>query len=323
MLNSSTSVLYVSQKLYVQEAYNFTFEYRDFLTSNLIEGADEMSFILQKLDISGAPIPEESISGTLFETVNHRYVLDLNTKILAQGEYSIVVTLDKDNYNYKVAIVSLTINKRVFTVLLSISSLTEIESGGALQFQVTLTDPNNNSVPVFGATLYMTLQDTKYDLTDNGDGTYSLNIASIADAFFMPETIPGILTIEKANFTTVETSITVVVKMSEIFPGMPMFYFLMILGAAVAVVGSLVAYRVIQQAKIPKFVKKARTMKKEISGRKSISESLLYPSKKEYIVKEFGDKWNMLGLSLGDILGMGDIKRKKLPESTEPKGGAE
>jgi hypothetical protein len=97
----------------------------------------------------------------------------------------------------------------------------------------------------------------------------------------------------------------------------------MIVGAIVAVVGSLVAYRVIQQAKIPKFVKKASAMKKEIKGRKSISESLLYPSKEEYIVKKFGDKWNMLGLSLGDIFGLEDKKRKKLPESTEPKGGAE
>ena len=199
----------------------------------------------------------------------------------------------------------------------------EIESGGALQFQVTLSDPNNNSVPVIGATLYVTMQGTRYDLTDNGDGTYSLNIASVADAFFMPETIPGILTIEKANFMTSETSITIVVKMTEIFPGMPMFYFLMIVGAIVAVVGSLVAYRVIQQAKIPKFVKKASAMKKEIKGRKSISESLLYPSKEEYIVKKFGDKWDMLGLSLESILGLEAKKRKKIPESTEPKGGAE
>ena len=110
---------------------------------------------------------------------------------------------------------------------------------------------------------------------------------------------------------------------TEIFPGMPMFYFLMIVGGIVAVVGSLVAYRVIQQAKIPKFVKKARAMKKEIKGRKSISDSLLYPSKEEYIVKKLGDKWEMLGLSLEEILGIDTKKKKKLPESTEPKGGAE
>ena len=321
ILNTNANVLYVSQKIYVKEAYNFTFEYRDYLTSNLLESADEMSFILQKLDANGAPIVGESSSGTLFETINHRYVLDLNTETLAYGEYSIVVTLNKDNYEFRVSIVSLTINKRVFADVLSISTLTEINSGQALQFQVALTDPNNNSVPIIGATLYFTIRDTRHDLTDNGDGTYSLYIASIADPFFLPETYRGSLTIEKANFTTIETTITVNVKMTEIFPGFPMFWFLMIVGAIVAVVGSLVAYRTIQQARIPTFVKKVREMSKNIKGRKSISESLLYPSKNELIVKKLGDRWEMLDLSLEEILGIDTKKKKKLPETTEFKGG--
>jgi hypothetical protein len=322
-LNTNADVLYISHNLYVQEEYNFTFEFIDVLTSYLITNADEMSFILQKLDANGDPIPGESISGTLIETINHRYVLDLNTEMLAYGEYSIVVMLKKDNYDIRVSIISLTINKREFTTQISITTLVEIESGGALQFQVTLTDPNNNSVPIIGATLYVTIQGTRYDLTDNGDGTYSLNIAFLADAFFVPETILGILTIEKANFTSSETSITVVVKMSEIFPGFPMFYFIMIVGAIVAVVGSLVAYRTIQQARIPTFVKKVREMSKNIKGRKSISDSLLYPSKEEYMVKILGDKWEMLDFSLGEILGIDAKKKDKLPETKEFKGGTE
>jgi len=64
-------------------------------------------------------------------------------------------------------------------------------------------------------------------------------------------------------------------------------------------------------------------MKKEIKGRKSISDSLLYPSKDEYIVKKLGDKWEMLGLSLENILGLEGKKRKKGAENTETKGGAE
>ena len=320
MLDTSANVLYISQNIYVQEAYNFTFEYIDFLTSNLIESVDEMSFVLQKLDGDGDPIPGESIIGTLFERLTHRYVLDLNTETLAYGEYSIVVTLNKDNYDFRVAIVSLTINKRVFAEVLSISTLTEIESGGALEFQVTLTDPNNNSNPIIGGTLYFTIQGTRHDLDDNLDGTYSLTIDFLADPFFMPETIKGKLTIEKANFTTSETSITVVVKMTEIF-GFPMFWFLMIVGAIIAVAGSLVAYRLIQQARIPTFVKKVREMSKNIKGRKSISDSLLYPSKDELIVKKLGDRWDLLGLSLDEILGLDAKSKKKLPETTNFKGG--
>jgi hypothetical protein len=110
--------------------------------------------------------------------------------------------------------------------------------------------------------------------------------------------------------------------MTEIFPGFPMFYFLLLVIGIVAIVGSLVTYRQIQRARIPTFVKKAREMKSTIKSRKSISESLLYPSKESYIVKQLGDKWETLGLSLEEILGFDTKKKKKLPDSTESKGGA-
>jgi len=105
--------------------------------------------------------------------------------------------------------------------------------------------------------------------------------------------------------------------MTEIFPGMPMFYFLLIVGGIVAVVGSLATYRFVQQARIPTFVKKARKMKKEIKGKKAISESLLYPSKGEYLVKKLGDHWERLGLSLRDVLGVEITKKKTMPEVKE------
>ena len=72
----------------------------------------------------------------------------------------------------------------------------------------------------------------------------------------------------------------------------------------------------VQQRRIPTFVKKARGMQKSIKGKKPISDSLLYPSKEEFLVKQLGDKWEMLGLSLPKILGIGDKKKKKLPEPT-------
>ena len=132
----------------------------------------------------------------------------------------------------------------------------------------------------------------------------------------MPQTFTATLTIEKQYFSTSSTSITVVVKMQEIF-GIPTFYFLMIVGSIVAVAGSLVAYRTIQRARIPTFVKKAREMKKNIKGKKSISESLLYPTKDEYLVRKLGEKWEAIGLSLDDIMGVKGKKSKKLPEVKE------
>ena len=98
----------------------------------------------------------------------------------------------------------------------------------------------------------------------------------------------------------------------------------MIVGSVVAVAGSLVSYRLIQRARIPTFVKKARQMKKNIKGKKTISESLLYPTKEEYISKKLGDKWETIGLSLDDMMGLTEKKKKKLPEVREEfKGGVD
>ncbi len=102
-------------------------------------------------------------------------------------------------------------------------------------------------------------------------------------------------------------TVTMVVNMQEI-SSIPMFYFLLIVGYIIAIVGSIAIYRIIQQRRIPTFVKKAREMKKQIKKKKIIAESLLYPSKEEIIINKFGDRWSKIGLSLEDVI---DIKSKK------------
>ena len=104
--------------------------------------------------------------------------------------------------------------------------------------------------------------------------------------------------------------------MEEIIEGVPAFYFIMVVAAIGAVVGALTGYRVIQIARIPKFVKKTRKMKKAIKSKSSISDSLLTASKEETILKIFGGDWDDVGVSLKDALG---IKVKKGP--IDKKGG--
>jgi len=41
---------------------------------------------------------------------------------------------------------------------------------------------------------------------------------------------------------------------------------------------------------IDEIINKARKMKKGIKSKKDISDSLLYPSKEEYLVKKLGDR---------------------------------
>jgi len=323
LLNSSDIVFYSTQKLFVFEQQNFTFEYFDVLNSQKIQDADQMDYIIWKLDENGEEIPGDTQTGILIEDSNHDYILDLDTETMDDGEYTVFITLSKDNYEYKVSYMTLEILKREFTTEFSptIGDIISIECGASLSFTISLTDVANNSEPIVGAEVYILIGSTRHDASYTGNGNYVFNIPAIAEPFFVPETYILNLNIEKDYYETYTKTITTTVEMSEIFPGFPMFYFLMIVIGVVAVVGSLVAYRTIQIARIPTFVKRVRSMSKNIKSKKSISESLLYPSKEQYIVKELGDKWDTLGLSLEDILGVERKKGKKMPEIPETEGG--
>jgi hypothetical protein len=140
------------------------------------------------------------------------------------------------------------------------------------------------------------------------------------DAFIAPKTLSAVITVEKDNYEVDPLGITIIVGMTEIF-GFPLFYFILIVGGVAAIVGSLITYRMIQQARIPTFVKKARKMKSVIKSKKTIPESLTYPSKEDYIVKNLGNKWESIGLSLEDILGTEEKKKMKSESEEIRKGG--
>ena len=263
----------------------------------------------------------------LFEGI---YELDFNTETKEITTYTLSTYLGKTNYALRIAIIILKVIPREFSLNLSDSKfagdIIRVVSGNALRFDIEINDELND-VALPGIDVIVTFLGTNYtisngDIADNGDGSYSVIIPKTPDAFFAPQTHSALITLQKANYSTKTKTIIVEVKMVEWpIPGFPAFYFLMIVSAAIAIVGSLAAYRIIQLRRIPKFVKKAREMKKNIKGKKTISESLLYPSKEEYIIKKLGDKWEMIGLSLDDIMGVKEKKKKKLT-TEEFKGGA-
>jgi len=330
-LNGDTALHHISKTVWVKEEYNFTFEYKDILTEphEKLGDLDIAYYQWYKL------YPNGTIQGTisdminLIEAVNNTYNLDFDTASREIGSYAILVTLSKNNYEVRIALIDLTIVTRTFNYLLNATNLAQsqinIIQGQDARIELQLTDESNNDAPLLGATVILKVGSTEYSLTDDdNDGVYTYTFKTDdINAFFAIQPIPGEISITKEDFVSQSISLTIVVGMPEIFPGFPMFYFLMLVGAIIAVVGSLVAYRTIQQARIPTFVKKVREMSKNIKGRKIISESLLYPSKEEYLVKILGDKWEMLGLSLEEILGIDAMKKKKLPETREFKGGAE
>jgi hypothetical protein len=296
----------------------------------LIGDLDLASYNWYKLDEEGNPLsgPDNEGMGILTEGPGNIYILDFDTELKEVGEYTIFITLQKNKYEVRNAFISLSIMYRPIDVSLEATGLSgrriDVVQGTNINFRVTLTDPSNADQLLTEATVFLRIGHSNYTMNETTNGVYEYvySTANI-DAFLFPQTLDETsITVEKENYEDKTVEITIVVGMTEIFPGFPMFYFLLLVIGIVAVVGSLVASRQIRRARIPKFVKKTRAMKGTIKSRKTISESLLYPSKEAFIVKQLGDKWETLGLSLEDILGIETKKGKKLKEESRTEGGA-
>ncbi|HEC39491.1 MAG TPA: hypothetical protein ENI29_14725 [bacterium] len=322
-LNGDESLHLISKTIWVREAYNFIFEYEDIFTVPHVKLTDLDQAYYQWYEISNG-----SIVGTisnlidLVEGSNSTLILDFNTASRDVGDYALFVTVQKNNYDVRTALIDLTVKERIISWDLTATNLVQsgvkVDQGENIVIEFILTDlaepPGQQAIT--GATILLTLGSDEYPLVEkvNGTYTYTLTTGSI-DTFFAAKVLTGEFTITKEDYIKISIPITIVVDMTEIFPGFPMFYFLMIVGSIAAVAGSLVIYRVIQQRRIPTFVKKVRSMKKNIKGKKNIPNSLLYPSKEQFIVKKFGDKWGKLGLSIEEILGIkGKVKKEKRPE---------
>jgi len=330
-INQTATLLQRSPEIYVLQSRNFTFEYKDTLTGLILADLDVKNYNWYKLDDEGNPLSGLGNEGTgiLEEDLNKEYILDFDTETREEGDYTIFITLQKNNFEVRNAFISLSICYRPINASLSATGLTgreiNIVKGTPINFGIILTDPTNNSAFLTGATVTLFVNSIGYNFVEESPGIYTVEFSTLNfEAFIMPNTITDCyIEIEKINYEVDPITLVIVVGMEEIFPGFPMFYFLIIVIGVIAIAGSLVAYRTIQRAKIPRFIKRTREIKKLIKGRKSISESLLYPSKDEFVVKKLGDKWEMLGLSLDEILGIDTKKKKVLPEYTEPKGGAD
>ncbi|MHA1197157.1 MAG: hypothetical protein ACTSPH_13075, partial [Promethearchaeota archaeon] len=327
-INNISTLLQDSPEIYIFEAQNFTFQYRDALNNLTLTNIETATYFWYKLDENGKPLsgPGNEGTGTLVADSKGNYVLDFDTETKDIGKYTLFVTLQKKNYEARNAFIAFTIKYRQIDVSKNITGLSgnriNVVQGTDIKFSITLTDPTNGSQLLTGANITLIIGTHVYVLTEIAPGTYTFTFSTEnIDAFFIPNTLTGQLIIQKENYETQTIPLTIVVGMTEIFPGFPMFYFFLLIGGIVAVVGSLVIYRTVQQARIPTFVKKVRSMKKLIKGRKSIPDSLLYPTKEEYIVKMFEEKWNALGISLRDIMGIETKQKRKSSEKLSMEGG--
>lgn len=167
------------------------------------------------------------------------------------------------------------------------------------------TDPTKGNTPLTGATVILEIGNDERDFDEVEPGVYELEFdTDDYEAFFESNVLTGTIKISKADYISDEVDITIVVEIEEITPGIPTFYFLIIIGVIMAVMGALITYKVIQISKIPKFVKRTRKLKKRIKSGAEISEDILYPSKENFIVKELYEKFKIIGISSKEIFGL-------------------
>ncbi|MFX1437211.1 MAG: hypothetical protein ACFFAA_08430, partial [Promethearchaeota archaeon] len=284
---------------------------------NIIGDLIISNYVWEELYENGTKIPGNFGSGSLDQNLNQTYTLDFNTELKPVGYYFLYVTLKQDNYEQKNAFIYLEIRLREFTVTiqepqLGVSYQILINQGIDLDFKIHLWD-NTRDEPLLNAVIEFNFRDLTYTFNPipTEPGVYNKSILTRdINTFIMSQTFVGKISVKAANFTSQEFIITITVKMQELWAGMPTFYFILITSAVVGVVGSIVGYRVIQQARIPKHVKKIRKIKGLIKSKKKIAESFSVPTKDQMLVKIFGEEWKEIGLSIEEALGITDLKKK-------------
>jgi len=318
-LNGETDLVYMNPKVWVEDPNPFEFFYQDEITEEFIGNLTTATYTWEELYANGTRIPGVHGSGTLIENVNKTHILDFNTEVRSVGYYYLYLTLQKQNYKARSALINLEIRLREFEPTINATQLSSnnqirIDHGTDIDFEVRLWDKSRN-VELENATVKFEFRGVNHTFAPSAatTGLYTLNLlTSTIDTFLTAQTFTGKIYIEAANFTKKERTVTITIKMEEIFPGMPSFYFILITVSIIGVLGSVVAYRVIQQARIPKHVKKIRKVKSLIKSKKTIEELISVPSKEQMIANLFGNDWKEIGLSLDETLGIQDLKSKKL-----------
>lgn len=325
-LNNSEITFQYESNVYLGETEVFDLFYTEAISGKGIEGADIVQYDWWKF-IDGVKADEGS--GNLDPEGEGMYSLDFNTAALEVGRYVFEISIKKTNYELKRATINLNINKRDFssTALPFYSAVSGVPGG--LEIKICLKDALSGEIidDISPGMMTITFLGQTFNFTHLGDGCYRTLLTNIPGGVLVtPQLYGAVIRIERENYTTIEQSITINVALMELFPGMPLFYFLIIIIGAVAVVSGIVAYRVIQVRRIPKFIKKSKNLIKAISSEDTISDSLMYPTKEAFIAKKFADNWKIHDLSLFEIMGVGKGKKvKTLPgeKLKDAKGGAE
>ncbi|MHA1820500.1 MAG: hypothetical protein ACTSVC_08515, partial [Promethearchaeota archaeon] len=308
-INKTSNVLSITNTINITDGFNYTFSYID-VEGGLIGSADIIEYNWTRYDSIGGNVIESG-SGTLIASaIGGKYILDFNMANRPVGYYEIHIIFNKNNYEERIATISLNIKLRD----IAISALGDFGSnnnyriekikGETFNVSIRLVDLSRGGAPLTGAMVNLTLPN--FDVivlkeTSEGSGVYYalVNMENVS-AFIRPTTLTGELSIWKPNYNSQKIVVTIVVGMEEIFPGMPTFYFLVIVGFIAVFAGGLGGYKYIQYARIPTIVKQLRATKKSILKNNKFSNTRGNLTYEEILVRESNPDYAIFGISLED-----------------------
>ncbi|TFF88968.1 MAG: LamG domain-containing protein, partial [Promethearchaeota archaeon] len=293
----------------VWDSLNFSFSYTDLFSGKNITGLDVNEYIWDYF--TEDDIYLMSGEGELIYTQNGEYVLDFNSHSRQVGTYVLGIELGKKNYVNKKPIVYLTVLKRNIKYTLSDNiknGQLSVPKGKSVSITLNLTDSSSNDLQsITNATITLNFGSQKLNFTEQVAGIYNINIPTgTYDTFFSPQIISATIEVYKENYVSQQIDFVIIIEMEQIFPGLPTFYFLLIISSLGAISGAIATYKGIKYAKIPQFVKDLRKIKKLIGKNQEIGEDLAYPSKEAYILNDLYMKLAKIGLT---IKKRGDLKK--------------
>jgi len=183
---------------------------------------DQKTYVWEYYDDEGNVI--NTGQGALFAQGIY-YVLDIDTERLKLGEYLIVVTLSKDNYEYKTGLITLTIVERP-TLINGESELSVIQEniyiGDAFNFSFSYIDEiTNMNITNLAIQSYIWEEfNATGDLINIGTGSLVTNLNNLYVLDFDtetrdPNTFKLVITLDKENYTSQTAAILLNINMRE------------------------------------------------------------------------------------------------------------
>lgn len=247
-----------SYQIYRFKGVNFTFTYLDKDLGTKITDLKTHSYTWEK---SGGGA---SGQGNLIRTTDNKFILDIDTENMPLGKYSIVITLDKDNYETKIEKFSLSIVMGDFEYVLGNNfdkkRNVHVVKGSTLIIKVELNDAKRGDNPITGATVILKIGNDEFKFDEVEPGVYEYKFDTEKyNTFYTSKIITGTIVISKNGFNTEKIDIIIHIDMEEISPGIRKFYVLLFILLLVFVLGSLIAIEYYEK----NITKKIKAIKKK------------------------------------------------------------